>query len=143
MVSRWCPWVHPFVHPSDVRPTVRIFVSGDNLSICQWIFTKLGMSIDIVEIWFGIANGQNKSFLWSYLPATRQYFRFRTITGVNINEFSPNLHPPPLPRNIFTDRSKAVLLLWFTISVIVCLCMYVLVIFLFWPFSCFFFFFFF
>ena len=24
----------------------------------QWIFTKLGMWIDIVEIWFGIANGQ-------------------------------------------------------------------------------------
>ena len=24
----------------------------------QWIFTKLGMCIDIMEIWFGIANGQ-------------------------------------------------------------------------------------
>ena len=30
----------------------------------------------------------------------------------------------------FTDRSKVVLLLWFTIYVIVCLCMYVLVIFI-------------
>ena len=30
----------------------------DNLSKHQWIFTKLGMCIDIVEIWFGIANGQ-------------------------------------------------------------------------------------
>ena len=29
----------------------------------------------------------------------------------------------------FTDRSKAVLLLWFIMYVIVCLCMYVLVIF--------------
>ena len=28
---------------------------------------------------------------------------------------------------VFTDRSNAMLLLWFTISVIVCLCMYVLV----------------
>ena len=27
----------------------------------QWIFTKLGMFIDIVEIWFGIANGQISS----------------------------------------------------------------------------------
>ena len=27
----------------------------DNLSKYQWIFTKLGMCIDIVEIWFGIA----------------------------------------------------------------------------------------
>ena len=25
------------------------------LSNCQWIFTKLGMCIDIVETWFGIA----------------------------------------------------------------------------------------
>ena len=30
----------------------------DNLSKHQWIFTKLGMCIDIVEIWFGIANVQ-------------------------------------------------------------------------------------
>ena len=30
----------------------------DNMSKYQWIFTKLGMCIDIVEIWFGIANGQ-------------------------------------------------------------------------------------
>ena len=29
--------------------------------IHQWIFTKLGMCIDIVEIWFGIANGQISS----------------------------------------------------------------------------------
>ena len=29
----------------------------DNIStcICQWIFTKLGVCIDIVETWFGIA----------------------------------------------------------------------------------------
>ena len=34
----------------------------DNLSKHQWIFNKLGMCIDIVEIWFGIANGQISSF---------------------------------------------------------------------------------
>ena len=33
----------------------------DNLSKHQWIFTKPGMCIDIVEIWFGIANGQISS----------------------------------------------------------------------------------
>ena len=32
--------------------------TDDNLCQHQWIFTKLGMCIDIVEIWFGIANGQ-------------------------------------------------------------------------------------
>ena len=33
----------------------------DNLTKHQWIFTKLGMCIDIVEIWFGIVNGQISS----------------------------------------------------------------------------------
>ena len=42
-----------------------------------------------------------------------------------LNRFKP-------PNNIYTDCSKAVLLLWFTISVILCLFMYVLVNFLFW-----------
>ena len=32
--------------------------SDDNLSKCQCIFIKLGMSIVIVETWFWIANGQ-------------------------------------------------------------------------------------
>ena len=32
-----------------------------NLSKHEWIFTKPGMCIDIVEIWFGIANGQISS----------------------------------------------------------------------------------
>ena len=40
--------------------------------------------------------------------------------------------PHPRPSKDFTDRSKAMLLLWFTTSVIVCLCMYVRVKFLFW-----------
>ena len=30
----------------------------DSLSKHQWILTKLGMCIDTVEIWFGIANGK-------------------------------------------------------------------------------------
>ena len=33
----------------------------DYLSKHQWIFTKLGMCIDIVKIWFGIANGHISS----------------------------------------------------------------------------------
>ena len=51
----------PCVCPSVVRPPVRISFPDDNLSKHQWIFTKLGMCIDIVEIWFGIANGQISS----------------------------------------------------------------------------------
>ena len=42
----------------SVIPSVHILFQVDNLSKHQWIFTKLGMCIDIKEIWFGIAKGQ-------------------------------------------------------------------------------------
>ena len=48
------------------------------------------MCIDIMKILFGTADGQISSILDSYLPATRSYFRFWTITWVNINRVSPN-----------------------------------------------------
>ena len=89
-----CPCFHlsicPFVCLSFICPSVFSF-PDDNLSKYQWIFTKLGMCIDIVEIWFGIANGQISSIFDSYLPMTFPYFCFRMITWVNINGFSPNL----------------------------------------------------
>ena len=60
------PWsVRLSVRPSYIRPSVRpsvhFSILDDNLSKNQWIFTKLGMCIDIVEILFGIANGQISS----------------------------------------------------------------------------------
>ena len=62
------------VHLSIVRPS--LFRPGDNLSKYQWVFTKLGMCIDIVEFWFGIANGQISSKFDGDLPETRPYFIF-------------------------------------------------------------------
>ena len=56
MVSRWSS-----VRPSYVPLSIRFSFPDDNLSKHQWIFTKLGMCIDIVEIWFEIANGQISS----------------------------------------------------------------------------------
>ena len=53
--------VHESVRLSVVCPSVRFSFPDDNLSKHQWIFTKLGMCIDIAEIWFGIANGQISS----------------------------------------------------------------------------------
>ena len=53
-----CLSARPSVLRPSVRPSVRILFSDDDLSKHQWIFTKLGMYIDIVDIWFGIANGQ-------------------------------------------------------------------------------------
>ena len=46
------------IHPSVIRPSIHISFPDDKLSKHQWIFTKFGMCIDIVEIWFGIANGR-------------------------------------------------------------------------------------
>ena len=57
MVSRWTS-VCLSVHLSYVRPSVLFSFPDDNLSKHQWIFTKLVMWIDILEVWFGIANGQ-------------------------------------------------------------------------------------
>ena len=50
--------LHVSVHPSVIHPLIFLFPDY-NLSGCQWIFTKLGMCIDIMEIRFDIANGQN------------------------------------------------------------------------------------
>ena len=36
--------------------------SDNNLSIYQWVFTKLGMCIDSVEIWFGLLTGKFHEF---------------------------------------------------------------------------------
>ena len=57
MVSHWTSMCVS-ARLSSVRPSVCFSFQDDNLSKHQWIFTKLGMCIDIVEIWLGIANGQ-------------------------------------------------------------------------------------
>ena len=46
-VGRPCVSVRPSVHSSVVGPSVRFSFPDDNLSKHQWIFTKLGMCIDI------------------------------------------------------------------------------------------------
>ena len=63
----------------------------DNLSKYQKIFAKLGMCIDIVEIWFGIANGQILSILIELSAQDMHIFLFPENNLVNINRFSPNL----------------------------------------------------
>ena len=89
MVSDWlsmCPSVFPSVRLSFIRPSVFLFLD-DHLSKCQWIFTRC----DILEVWFGIVNGQISSIYDSYLPVTSLYFHFWMITIVDVNGFSPNL----------------------------------------------------
>ena len=79
-----------FLAELSARDTFIFSFPDDNFSKYQWIFTKLGAWIDIVKTWFGIADGQILSIFDSYLPATRPYFHFWTITLVNINGFLPN-----------------------------------------------------
>ena len=50
-----------FLTELSARDTPILSSPDDNLTKHQWIFIKLGMFIDIVEIWFGIANGQISS----------------------------------------------------------------------------------
>ena len=45
----------------SAQDTPIFWFPDDSLSKHQWIYTKLGICIDIVEIWFGIANGRNSS----------------------------------------------------------------------------------
>ena len=56
-----CLCVRPSVRQSYIGLSICISLPNDNLSKRQWIFTKLSMCIDIVDIWFGIANGQISS----------------------------------------------------------------------------------
>ena len=63
-----CMSVCPSFQPTVSGASVHILFQDDNLSKHQWIFTKLGMCMDIVEIWFEIANGQISSN-FAELPA--------------------------------------------------------------------------
>ena len=42
----------------------------------QWILTKLGICIDIVEIWFGIGNGQILSIFDRVIARNTDIFSF-------------------------------------------------------------------
>ena len=47
----------------SVCPSVGFLFPDDNLSKHQWIFTKLGMCIDIVEIGLGLLMSKFRQFL--------------------------------------------------------------------------------
>ena len=49
---------------------------NDNFSKYQWIFTRLGIWIDIVEIWFGIADGKFNQFLTGLFARTMSIISF-------------------------------------------------------------------
>ena len=51
----------PFLRDLYARGMSVFLFPDDNLSKYQWIFARLGMGINIVEIWFVVANGQISS----------------------------------------------------------------------------------
>ena len=82
------PPTPPTRPPSVVRPSVFSFPE-DNSSKCQGIFTKLGIFINTVEIWFGIANRHiSSNFDGVICP---RHVRIFIITWANVNGFWPNL----------------------------------------------------
>ena len=50
-----------FLTELSTRDMFMFSFPDDNFSKHQWIVTKLGMCIDSVTIWFGIADGQISS----------------------------------------------------------------------------------
>ena len=68
------------VRPSVSHTSVRISFPGDNLSKHQWIFTKLGCALILWRSGLGLLICKFCQTGWSYLPQTRQYFHFQTIT---------------------------------------------------------------
>ena len=67
----WCHVCHPCICPSRSVVHLSIFSFPDNnLGKYQWIFTKLGVCIDTVEIRLGLLMGKFLSVFDSYLPAT-------------------------------------------------------------------------
>ena len=62
---RVCLFVCPSVHQLYIR--LSVFLFRMITSKHQWIFTKLGMCIDIMEIWFVIANGQISSNVYGVI----------------------------------------------------------------------------
>ena len=81
----------------------------DNLSKRQWIFTKLGMCIDVVEIWFGIANGQILSdFDGVFCPRHAHIFNFNLETTIGIMiDFGPKFYSQLSPPLFMTTWSRS------------------------------------
>ena len=67
------PSVCPLVSRSAFCLSIHFLFPDDNLSKHQWIFTKLGMCIDIVEIWFWPASVAHLDAPSDWRPGGRKF----------------------------------------------------------------------
>ena len=63
--------LHQFLTDLSARDMSIFSFLDNNFIKCQWIFTRLGMCIDIVKIWFWIVNEQ----IWSILTELSAYYK--------------------------------------------------------------------
>ena len=80
LMGKFC---HFLTELSARQKSIFLFPDG-KLNKGQWILIKLSMCIDILEIWFEIANGKISAIFDSYLPITCTCLHFQAITCVNI-----------------------------------------------------------
>ena len=85
MVSRWTS-VCLSVCLSIVHPSVRFSFPDDNLSKHQWIFTKSGVCIDIMGIWYELLKGEFHQIL---TELSAQFFF--VILGQNLSKHHENM----------------------------------------------------
>ena len=64
-----------------VHPSVSFSFTDDNLSKHQWIFTKLGMCIDIVEVWFGLLMDKFRKFFTELSARDTIMAGYYSLTG--------------------------------------------------------------
>ena len=68
---------HQFLAELSAHDMSIFLFPDDNLNKYQWIFPKFGMGIDIVELWFGIANGQISSIFDRVICPSYMVFSFQ------------------------------------------------------------------
>ena len=126
IVSHWTI-ISPSVCQSYIRLSIHFSFLDDNLSKGQWTFLKLDMWIDIVEIWFGIANRQNLShyenkpiqIYWKFYKQKKENFPIKKSDIFHISSLNTDcgypLEPPrrggsnEYPQSMFFNKIRKIM----------------------------------
>ena len=108
MVSCWST-VCLSVHLSVVCPSVYFLFADNNLSKCQWIFTKLGCAVIFWKSGFGSLMGKFHQFLTelsAFNTIMAGYYHFTFLFHLELLFFKASIHNSPL--HFFSDSFKNV-----------------------------------